>query len=585
MLAVRASLLAVFALISCALAIGLARAQEPAAETGTILHPGLNLVGWVAEPTSVSRLFREIPQLEAVWAWDAELDEWIVAAPGAPEWLGGLGRVQAGMGLCMQLGGDQPYLWQRSTEPTRGLVKLRTGWNLVAWSGADQTPIDDALKGVGWSLRVVHRWNPATQQWTTWTSPERTAQLIAANNTDQEADDDNEMPTIRRGEALWINVARAVNWLQPTDILPRLVFPGGASQHLQTRVREDLEAVLNFFRTQYGIQAEPDFTIYAAKDADALIQAYRDDGDEIDDEWAASIRARWGVGGWAGDDRIVVRSDFWPESPSSQITTHSPSGFSYTNYGRYIITHEYFHILQFQLDPDSWGSAAWLVEGTASWIDDEHKVFDGELTWGDLRDGVLWQITDDTPTLRSTEFGSSDRSHYDLGWFATDRLIADGEPDSAIEFWRRLLRSTDWETAFREVSGQPVSEFYAAFDAWQRTAAGYDGNWIRGKVVFASGAAASGVFLISRRVEGEISVGRSDSAETADDGSFAMRAPEAGDYILSVHGNQGGCSRYYSDGQLVDRRAEARPVKVSQSDVSIDIRLPPDVCGWPGLWR
>ena len=164
MLAVRASLLAVFALIGCVLAIDLTRAQGPTAETGTTLHPGVNLVGRVAEPTPVSQLFREIPQLESVWAWDAELRDWIVASRGAPEWLGGLRFVWTGMGLRLVLGGEEPFVWQRSTEPIRGLVKLRTGWNLVAWSGADRTSINDALKGIGWSLRTVHRWNPTTQQ-------------------------------------------------------------------------------------------------------------------------------------------------------------------------------------------------------------------------------------------------------------------------------------------------------------------------------------------------------------------------------------------------------------------------------------
>ena len=131
------------ALVALLLMASPASAQEPPeAESGARLHPGVNLIGWVGEPTPVSQLFREIPQLEAIWAWDAELDDWIVAARNAPEWLGGLGRVSAGMGLRMQLSGDAPVTWDRSTEPTRGLVKLRTGWNLVAWSGADGASID-----------------------------------------------------------------------------------------------------------------------------------------------------------------------------------------------------------------------------------------------------------------------------------------------------------------------------------------------------------------------------------------------------------------------------------------------------------
>ena len=596
---IRASLLAVLALIGLALALDPARAQDPP-ET-TTLHPGVNLVVWTAELTPAVLLFHQIPQLEAIWAWDAVLGNWKVAARDAPELLGGLGLLTPGMGLRMQLGGDEPFVWQRSTEPTRGLVKLRAGWNLVAWSGADQTPIDDALKGIGWSLRNVHRWNPVTQQWNTWISPERTAQLIAADNTDQETNDDTEMPTIRRGEALWINVARAVNWLQPTDILPRLVFPGGASQHLQTRVHEDLEAVLAFYRDQYGIQADPDFTIYIAGDVDALLQAYKDDGQYVDDAFEASTRARWNrVAGWAGGD-IVVRSDLWPESPLIQITTHLPNGGSYTNAGRYTITHEYFHILQFQLS-DGWASQ-WLVEGTADWVDDEHKVFDGELTWGDLRDVRLSQITDaQAPTLRSTERENA-RWHYHLGWLATDRLIADGGPDSLIEFWHRLASTEigphgrwtstpDWRTALQQVSGQTVSEFYTDFAAWQREQAAanvgspssyeYDGNWIRGKVVFAGDAAVPGVFVNAVKVESGTSVGWNQRAETAADGSFAVRAPEAGDYILSVDIND-DCHRHYRNGTLVEEWSDASLINVAGVDVAgIDIRWSPDVCGWHG---
>ena len=597
MLAVRASLLAVFALISCALAIDLARAQDPTTETATTLHPGLNLVGWVGEPTPVSQLFREIPQLEAVWAWDAELDDWITAARDAPEWLGGLGRVWAGMGLRMQLGGDQPFNWQRSTEPTRGLVKLRTGWNLVAWSGADQTPIDDALKGIGWSLRAVHRWNPTTPHWSTWTSPERTAQLIAAANADQSATDNQaeavangggeaETPAIRRGEALWINVARAVNWLQPTDILPRLVFPGGASTALQARVREDLEAVLAFFRTQYGIQADPDFTIYVPKDADALIQAWKDDGEDVDDTRAASTRALWNrVGGWAGDS-IVVKQRSWPDI----LATDEIAG------GRYLITHEYFHILQGQLSDGR--ASQWLVEGTANWIDSEHAVLDGKQDADDLRDGLLSAITNETPTLRSTERENA-QWHYDLGWLATDQLAANAAPDFAIEFWRRLASTgigphgrwtsiPDWRAALQQVSGQPVSEFYTAFDAWQReqavtnstTAGSYDGDWIRGKVAGAGGEPVAGVFVNAIRVEGETSVGWNQRTETNADGEFAVRAPEDGDYRLSVDIND-NCTRYYRNGKLVRQAETAGSVQVAGANVrGVDIRLPPNTCGW-----
>ena len=577
------------ALAALLLSAGLTNAQEPP-ETATRLEPGLNLVGWVGEPTPVSQLFQQIPRLEAIWAWDAELRDWIVAAPNAPEWLGGLGRVTAGMGLRMQLGGDQPYLWRRSTQPTRGLVKLRTGWNLVAWSGADGAAIGDVVKGIGWSLRTVRRWDATNQQWEVWTSPERSAQVIANTGAAQgDADDEAEPVGIRRGEALWIEVARAVNWLQPTEILPRLVFPGGASQELQTRVREDLQTTLTFFRDQYGIQADPSFTVYIPADVDSLIQAYNDDGRMYNE---ASTRAQWNLTrGWASDE-IVLAKSFWPDDlPADEIA-----------WARYTVTHEYFHVVQRQL-ADSWASQ-WLVEGMASWVDSGHAVFDGKQTRDDLRDRLLSAITNDTPTLRSAE--SNDAGwHYTLGQLATDQLTDAGGPDSFVEFWRALASTeigphqrwtstVDWRTAFQSVFGQPVSEFYAVFDAWQReqaaanpaTARPYDGNWIRGRVTEEHGAPVADVFVNAIRVEGEIGVGRIQRAETADDGTFAVRAPEDGDYSLWVDISD-DCTRYYSDGHLIDDGEpwndwqDAQPVKVSQSDVSdINIQLPSNVCGW-----
>ena len=582
--AIRASLLAVLALIGLALALDPARAQDPT-ETATTLHPGVNLIGWTAEPTPTSQLFREIPQLEAIWAWDAELDDWIVAARDAPEWLGGLGRLTPGMGLRMQLGGDQPYHWQRSTEPTRGLVKLRTGWNLVAWSGANETPIDDALKGIGWSLRNVHRWNPATQQWNTWTSPERTAQLIAADNTDQQTNDDSETPTIRRGEALWINVARSVNWLQPTDILPRLVFPGGASTALQARVREDVEAVLNFYRDQYGIQANPDFTIYVAKNVDALIQAYKDDGRGFTE---TSTRAQWTtLVGWASANREIVIKQSTPDH-------------------RYVLTHEYFHTVQFQMaesydvervQPQWIEQPQWIVEGMAMWAEGEHEVLDRKRTRTALRNKYTSTIATNAPSLRAAERENASWQ-YDLGWLATEHLTADAGSDSWIEFWRqfasagigphrRWTSTLDWRTTFQNVFGQTVSEFYAEFDAQWRRGSYRSTGQIRGKVTDETGAPVAGVRVNAIRVDAlKTRVGWNQVAETNDDGTFAVRAPESGDYILSVD-YRDDCTFYYGDGRLIndgdwsDDWSQARPVQVGRSGVSgINIQLPPWVCRW-----
>ena len=588
--------LAIFAVLAALLlCAGLAAAQEPdEAGGGTRLEPGVNLVGWVGEATPVSELFREIPRLEAIWVWDAELREWIVAAPNAPEWLGGLGRVTAGMGLRMRLGGDQPYLWRRSTEPTRGLVKLRTGWNLVAWSGADGAAIGDVVKGVGWSLRTVRRWDAANQQWVTWTSPERSAQVIANTSADAE------IPGIRRGEALWIEVSRAVNWLQPTEILPRLVFPGGASQQVETRVREVFESVLIFYRDQYGIQANPDFTVYVAKNVDALIQAYRDDGRQVSDAREASLRRTWNAGAaWADSGGVVFPQEGW------QGDRH-PSGIPFD---LYVVNHEYFHILQQQLPASGVAVPQWMVEGTAYWAEVEHSVTNGRDRWAYFTIDYKRAFRDTAPTLRSTErhnFGWQ----YILGWLAAVRLATAVGLDSWPEFWRQLAptevgphgqweSTPDWRTAFHRVFDQSVSGFYTEFNSWQReqTAAyvatagsywydvgfssqEYDGNWIRGRVAGEGDTPVAGVVVNAISVERETWVAWSQRAETDADGSFAVRAPEAGDYRVSVDIND-DCTRHYSNGVLVKEQDDTSLITVTGTDVAnIAIQTPPNICGW-----
>ena len=391
---------------------------------------------------------------------------------------------------------------------------------------------------------------------------------------------------MRRGEALRINVARAVNWLQPTDILPRLIFPGGASDELQARVREDLESVLAFFGQQYGIQADPDFTVYVAKNVDALIQAQKDDGDEIDAAREASIRALWNrAGGWAGG-RIVVKQASWPENLSAPDIS----------WARYTLTHEYFHILQSQLS-DSW-TGQWLVEGTANWVEGGHQVLDGEQMLEDLRERKQSEISSRTPTLRSAESGNA-LWEYTLGWLATDRLTEAAGGGSHIEFWRRLA-STEigphgrwtstpgWRTAFQETFGTPVSSFYADFDAWQREQAAANGvrassteeepHWIRGRVADAGGTSASGVFVNAVRVEDGTDVGWNQRAETGAGGAFAVRVPEDGDYHISVDINE-DCTRYYSNGGLTEEPDDAQPITVAGSDVQgVDIRLSSSGC-------
>lgn len=583
----------------------------------TVLEPGANIIGWVGEVVPVSQLFDEIPRLNAVWTWDAATDQWIVARRGVPDRLRRLGWVTPGMGLQLQISGSEPFVWWRSAAPARGLVRLRAGWNLVAWSGLDGMAIEDVAKGIGWSLREMWLWDSLNQQWRMWLSPPRSAQL---NGPYSDGGQFGAAPPrsshVWRGEALWINVSRAVNWLQPTGILPRLVFPGGASEQLQQEVRGDLEAALAFFADRYGIQADPDFTVYVAKDVEALIQAYRDEGDSISDSAAASLRELWDrAGGWAGEEIVVKQSSWirepptpswpdeppipsWPDEPPTPSLPNEPSPYEIAS-GRYTLTHEYFHIIQYQLSEV--GANRWLVEGTATWAESEHRVVDGSSVWADLRDGHRLRIATGVPTLRSTENGNSNWE-YDLGWLATDLLTSQSGADSWVEFWRNLsptevgphhrwLAETDWRTAFYQTFGTTVEKFYAndfyllrANILAQQTPTpsppnSYSGPKIHGQVTDANGAPAAGLIVNAIKMEGETTVGLNQGIETGSDGTFAVAAPHDGHYRISVKVDN-NCTRHYSNGSLVHDQSQAQTINVSGNDVrGVNVRLPVDVCG------
>ena len=587
----RITLAITIALAALLLSAGLATAQDPPeTATATRLEPGLNLVGWVGEPTPVSQLFREIPQLEAIWAWDAELRDWIVAAPGAPEWLGGLGRVTAGMGLRMQLGGDQPYLWRRSTEPTRGLVKLRTGWNLVAWSGADGAAIGDVVKGIGWSLRTVRRWDAANQQWVTWTSPERSAQVIASTGADQDADDD-EMPGIRRGEALWIEVARAVNWLQPTDVLPRLVFPGGASQEVRQAAERLVGQFLTSSREAFGFEADASaYDIWMPASVEALRKAALEHG--VTAERADSLVEQW--------DRAIGWVDSFSPGQSTIVLRRQPES-AWETWG--LLAHEYFHVVQSQLGSSA--APVWITEGTAEWAEDVYLVALGDVTWPDLHS---WNSSfeHDFPLLQDLAFGRTGWWPYQFGWLATSQLIERGGPDSWIEFWRRLTPTGTgphqrwqsallWEDAFREVAGVSAAAFREAFASWahEQTQQSSIVRRIRGRVTDASGRSVEGLRITATRTTGDPAgdlamlegIGWT-RATTTPEGRFEIGVTHSGNYRISLDLG-GGCTRHYSAGELINDGEpwndwqDAQPVKVGQSDVSgIDVQLPPNVCGW-----
>ena len=548
-------------------ASGLANAQGPGdsqAETSTRLVPGVNFVGWVGETTPVSQLFREIPSLEAVWAWDSELRVWIVAGRDAPESLGGLERVRPGMGLRLQLGGEDGFVWRRSTAPTRGLVPLRAGWNLVAWSGPDHAPMQQLADGIGWSLVSIRRWSAADQRYTAW----RRAAGGGGPAT----------LGVRRGEALWVEVSRSVNWLQPAGIVPRLVFPGGAEADVRRAAESLVVSLLAYFRDAFGIEADgSSYEIWMPSSGEALREAALEIG--VDRERADGLIQQWNSAiGWV--------DSFRPGEQALILRQPSPEWESWG-----LLAHEYFHVVQLQLSADGAPPPVWLGEGAAVWAEVEYLVAWGDETRGELEEEYR-HYARGAPPLREVEQGLSGWP-YLLGWLAVERLNDRAGADAWIEFWRRAAPSAigpdgrwssslAWDDAFEDVFGISAADFYVDFDGsiGELDDVEQPTRYVRGRVVGASGAPIGRLTVRAARVEWDVNVEWSGPAVTGPDGRFAVAVVGEGAYRLSLDVDD-DCRRYYANGGATAQYGDAELVEVGAPGVSeVAIRLRSDVCGW-----
>ena len=398
---------------------------DPAEELAITLRPGLNPVGWTAAPTTPAALFEEIPQAEAIFAWDAPRQQWLLAGRDAPEPSQPLREIAPGTGLLIRLGGDQPVEWARPILPVRGTVKLRPGSNFVAWAGRDDVPLAHALRGIGVSLESASYWDSEAMEW---------------HRYDPSADTENP-PLLRRGDPLWATLPRSVVWLQPTYLQPKII---GSSE----RVLSDLDKVRRHFDQQYAVQAEA---------ADLTIEVSGND-------------AR--CAGFAG----CYRTD-------GIIYLHPH------RYSDDLFAHEYFHALQYNLMdwgdshyPDLSIHRAWLIEGSAELAAWDYALSNDLPIWAFGRQTRSWSalrglaehiLSANTPRLPTRD----ETWEYSHGAVALDRVAGADNRAPLVELWRLLspvheIAGREWDsgydlhTAFAGAFGIELTEFLQEFNGW-----------------------------------------------------------------------------------------------------------------------
>ncbi len=522
-----------------------AQVQDDAvAHEQAILRPGINYLGWTSEDLDVATLRAQVPEIVSVRTWDPRTRR-LYNPP----------RLTAGMGLIISVDAPAPVVWRRSPVPVSGLVRLAAGRNLVSWAG-DEAPVSEAVVGVGDSLRRA--WVPGGSR------------------------------SLERGGALWVDVARPVNWLQPTGRLPGLHFPGGASAEFTREVRRDLRDVLEFSGTEFGVQA--DFAaanIYVASDVESYIEYRGLEGDEAED-----ARGTWsGAEAWASEGELVVlKQESWARGQDDE-GDNAPTPYTH---GRYVLAHEYFHLLQHQLGGGI-EAPAWMVEGSATWFEGVLKQRDQRVPHAKVvAEPEFSTNLDDAPGLNGLEAGSGHGYEYDLGELALRLLVADSDLDAPLEFWRALqpipvgpfgrwLPRSNWRSAFTDAFELTANSFYEDFQRWRQSAGlrsqrvrllGPDGEALVGFEAF---------LLVTLRDETlRLPVGR----ETSGDGWATL--PVNSDVVSYVVGADiGDCSVYAGQGSDVvyGEQAARRFVVGADAAEGLVIRLPEDVCTWRASGR
>ena len=522
---------------------------DAASELETIrvrLESGDNLVGWLGAEQPARGLFEELPRLDAAYAWDAQAQAWLVTARDVPDSVATLQVLRPGMGLLLRLSEGEAVEWTQTVKRLRSLYRLQPGLNLVAWSGPERTALPDAAAELGGELNQAMRWDTLRHRYQTYDPDQpRTAEGIRR---------------LRRGEAVWVDVAAPAVWLQDASVYPRVEYPGGAEEQTRAAVRRDLLETLWFFDAHIGeLVTSQAFRIYIPTDFAALIAHLSD--------WAQSeTRTLWErIPAWGGR-LVMIQQSAWAVGEGEDVL---PANVA-------TMIHEYFHALQHYLSGGNSYHAAWLVEGSAVWAETEWYVVSGLTTREAERRRVERGITTESPPLRRLHLPDGGW-HYSIGFLAVDELVQRFGLESMINFWREVRSAIwpyrHWSDAFAAVFDTTLGDFYREFQLtpWPLR--------IEGRVTTAAGAAVEdlGVSILAMPEDQESHIGSSSVV----DGSFALSVDEPGTYSLLIFGPHQDCLLRHRGAGVVLAGDEATRFDLEDEPITgIQIELPAGWCEW-----
>ena len=474
--------------------------EAPVEMVTSELRPGLNLVGWTQAEADVETIFKALPQLEVVYAWDAQEQRFRWAARGDYGLHEDLEMLTPGMGLWLYLGREEPVLWSRPVLAEAALVEAREGWNLVAWGGDDGIAAKDAFDGRAEPFPEVWGWD-AQQQRSIRYRPGSSPAVHPPRE-------------IARGDALWIRSSTKTRWLQPGWAQPEVVFLGDFDSDRQRRFRQQVATTQVLYAERYGTITS-DVTFYLAANPVALADTYR-----------------------------RVRGKF----PSDAFCADSSSKSIFILASRCIpFSHEYFHAIQKYLSGDNYrGTPPWIYEGSAVYTDFQHRYSEGQTSYEQAYT-FLWS-TLGIALHAWTEASTQGSRATTVGYVAMEWLADESSEHAIIDYFGALKSAEDWETAFERAFGLSVSEFYAMFEKYRiKVAPALEWN-IQGTILDRNAQPMEGVTVFPVKVFD----GQPYSylfGLTASDGSFSITDGPGSGFILLVRGHCPSAAYFGAQGE------------------------------------
>ena len=182
-------------------------AQDPAPTTARTVPLDIvwNLVGWTGESTALPQAIATIQdQTDAAATFDAASQRFQTWNADAPAFLNSLAAISPDAGIWVRVANATEWPQPLTIGPRQ--VPLTVGFNLVAWIGPSQTPVEEAIAALADAVDAVFAFDAAAQT-TRAFRPGGPAFL-------------NDLTRLAFGQGLWLLMNAEAVWTQPGPTEP-----------------------------------------------------------------------------------------------------------------------------------------------------------------------------------------------------------------------------------------------------------------------------------------------------------------------------------------------------------------------------